>query len=378
MRASQLILRKKLQVVGIMSGTSLDGVDFVLSQIEHTPTGVHTQFLDMASVAFPKKMRESLLLAASHVLKVDALAELHFALGKFYADQLSLVTGKKSWAFDLIGLHGQTVYHRGKSASLQIGDPSFLSAVLKVPVVSDFRSADIAVNGQGAPLAPFFHEVAFGHTGKSVSIHNLGGISNLSLISDGKIISAFDTGPANMPLDLAMQILTKGKSKFDAGGKLARRGEIQSDLVAAFLRHSYFKKTPPKSCGREEFGEAWLKPLIKKYAKSPANVLASLTEAVALSISSAYKKFLPDLPSEIIFCGGGSENLFLIERLRAHLAGVEMVTSLERGWPSQAIEGGAFALLAAIRIWEIPLDLSKSTGASVPASLGKVTDLGIS
>ena len=378
MRASELIQKKKLQVVGIMNGTSLDGVDFVLAQIELTPTGPHIQYLDMTSAPFPKKMRESLLGAVSHQLRVNELAELHFSLGRFYAEKLANFAGKKSWAFDLIGLHGQTVYHHGKVASLQIGEPSFLSAKLKVPVVSDFRPADIAVCGQGAPLAPFFHEVAFGHTGKTVSVNNLGGISNLSFIQDGKVISAFDTGPANMPLDLAVQILTKGRSRFDADGKMAKRGEIQKDLVKAFLKHPYFKKSPPKSCGREEFGEKWLRPLIKKFVKKPDDILASLTEAVAISISQAYLRLLPELPSEIIFCGGGSENKFMIERLKLHLNTVEIVTSAERGWPSQAIEGGAFALLAALRVWEKKLDLLSSTGATSEACLGKLTDLGVS
>jgi anhydro-N-acetylmuramic acid kinase len=376
MRVSKLITQNQIQVVGIMSGTSVDGVDFVLTRVLRKPEGLKVQFVDMASVAFPPPLRMQVLKAADHELTVNALAELHFELGRFYARKLKVIAQKKFWKFDLIGLHGQTVYHKGESATLQIGEPSFLAEALHVPVVSDFRPADIAVGGQGAPLAPAFHQVAFANEGKAFAVHNLGGISNLTFFRHGRMETAFDTGPANMPMDWAVRVLSKGKMRFDPSGKLARKGKVHEPLVAEALQHPYFKKKPPKSCGREEFGEKWLKPILKKYKKlPPADMIASLTEFVARSIARSYREFLSELPIEIILCGGGAKNLSLKERIQSNLPECEVLVTEDRGWPAQAIEGAAFALLASARVWEIPLELEAATGARHPVRLGKVTDL---
>lgn len=359
-----------------MSGTSVDGVDFVLVRASRKASGPRVEYVDQASVKFPAPLREKILRAASHHLKVDELAELHFELGRFYSKKLQEIAQKKIWKFDLIGLHGQTVYHRGKAASLQIGESSFLSALFQVPVIADFRSGDVALGGQGAPLAPYFHRVALGTESGTFAIHNLGGISNLTLIKDGKIIRAFDTGPANMPIDLTVQTLSQGKKNFDAGGRLARKGRVDEKFVELGLSHPYLKKKAPKSCGREEFGEIWLRGLLKKFKKLKAsNLVASITEVVAVSIAQAYQSQLPAAPTEIILCGGGAKNDFLRERLQKLIPGSRLLVTEQRGWPAQAVEGAAFALLAAARVWEIPVDLTASTGAERPALLGKITDV---
>ena len=363
-----------MNVVGIMSGTSLDGVDFVLTKVHRDQMKI--EFSDMASTGFPRTLRERLQAAVDHRLTVDTLAELHFDLGRFYAREFQKIQKKKNWSVELMGLHGQTVYHRGSQATLQIGEPSFLAELTGVPVVADFRPSDIAAGGQGAPLAPLFHAAAFSGSANDFAVHNLGGISNLTLFQNRQITLAFDTGPANMPIDFCMQLRTQGRLKYDVGGKLARKGRINDSLVREGLKHPYFKKKAPKSCGREEFGEKWIKALLKNFKKlEDRDLIASITELVAQSIAGAYLQHVKSLPAEIIFCGGGAKNTFLLERVQAHLPEVNVVTSEQRGWSSQAIEGAAFAFLAAARIWEMRLDYGSSTGASRPIQLGKLVEL---
>lgn len=356
-----------------MNGTSLDGADFVL--VEVNPRDLSCRYLAMQSFAFPAKLKTRLHRAALHRVYVDELARLHHDLGRYYAACFKKLKPAFRTA-GLIGLHGQTVFHEGAVATLQIGEPSYLAAEAGVPVVSDFRAADIALGGQGAPIATFFHERIFGRKGKTVSVHNLGGISNLSLIADGQLQSGFDTGPANMLLDLAVNLHTKGKMQFDRDGRLARRGRVNENLSTEMMKHPYFRQKPPKSCGREEFGELFYRrhrPALQRLRIEDR--LATLTEFVARSIAEAYKKYLPALPQEIIFSGGGARNPFLLERIGAHLPGVKISRTEDYGWPSQSIEGAAFALLAAARMLNRPSNLPRSTGARRMASLGKISQI---
>ncbi|MGE3975864.1 MAG: anhydro-N-acetylmuramic acid kinase [Bdellovibrionales bacterium] len=213
-------MKTSLKVLGIMNGTSLDGVDFVLTHIKKSPLQV--TFSNHTSCTFPPTLREKLKLATRHELKVAELARLHHELGRFYAYQTEKLGLKKKWKFDLIGLHGQTVFHEGGNSTLQIGEPSYLAATTETPVIADFRAADLAVGGQGAPLATFFHLIAFQKFIKQhpVCVHNLGGISNVSYFRKGSVslflnsrkkdIFSFDTGPANMLIDLLAQKLSNG------------------------------------------------------------------------------------------------------------------------------------------------------------------------
>lgn len=374
MRMSRLHARAKLRTIGIMSGTSLDGVDFVLTDVTRSPE-MSVKYRDRAELAFPKELSRRLMSAARHELRVADLAELHFDLGRFYASGLARVLKARRWKADLVGLHGQTVYHRGGHATLQIGEASFLAERSNLPVVSDFRPMDIAFGGEGAPLAPHFHRIAFAKGEASLAVHNLGGISNLTLFRKGRMITAFDTGPANMPLDLCIQRATRGRSRFDRGGRLASKGTVHARLLTRLLAHPYLRKKAPKSCGREEFGERWLTPLLEKSRSLRLeDQLATLAEFIALSIAGSYLSLDGGVPGAIVFCGGGSRNTHLLERIRFHLPEAKVMTSEDLGWPSQAIEGAAFALLAASRVWEIPVDLTRATGASKAALLGKITD----
>lgn len=371
-----LTSKKNLTVLGIMNGTSLDGVDFVFTRIQKNSgkNKVSIAYRGQKSFAFPKALRARLLLAARRELKVDDLSLLHHDLGRFYAECFKKLSSPRK-KIDLIGLHGQTVFHQAPAATFQIGESSYLAALAKVPVISDFRVSDLALGGQGAPIATLFHQVAFG--GRDIiSVHNLGGISNLSLISPRGVELAFDTGPANMLMDLCLQHLTRGKKRFDKDGQLAARGEAHLELVGRLLKHPYFKMKPPKSCGREEFGEIFLNHFLREARPlSLQDKMATLCEFTAWSIVLSYKKFVRKNPARIVFCGGGAKNKNLLQRIRALMPEIEICTTEDLGWPVSSIEGAAFALLAAYRAWGLPSNLPKTTGASRAVSMGKITEV---
>ena len=363
----------KFKCLGIMNGTSLDGADFVLVEIDKK--SLSCRHLQTTSFSFPKKLKARLALAVTHKIYVDQLALLHHELGRYYAQCFNKLSAEFKEVL-LIGLHGQTVFHRGAIATLQIGEPSYLSATAKAIVVSDFRPADIALGGQGAPIATFFHAHIFGRKEKTISIHNLGGISNLSLIKNNKLLQGFDTGPANILIDLAIKIHTKQKKQFDKGGLLARSGRADTKLIKKMLAHSFFKKKPPKSCGREEFGEVFYNHFKKDLRKLKlTDRLATLTDFVAQSIANSYNKFCDELPEEIIFCGGGAHNTFLLQKISENLPNITIKTTREYGWPVESVEGAAFAFLAAARGLSLNSNLPESTGAVRGTSLGKVTQV---
>ncbi len=380
-----------MRIIGVMSGTSMDGVDWVLCEVIKTKTQkINIQYIDMASTKLPKKLKEQLKKAAQHQTSMEELVETHHNLGRNYAQSLKRVLRAKKWRFDAIGLHGQTVYHQGEKknkqrGTLQIGEPSYLRQEFQVPVVYDFRAADIAAGGEGAPLAPLFHKQVFAgyFKNKRVAVHNLGGISNVTYFHvDSKGASsneiAFDTGPANMPIDLAMERLTKGKTTgtkfFDRSGNHARKGQIDEKTLKHLLKERFLKKKPPKSCGREEFGEVFLeKAFAMMKGKNQFDKLCTLTNLTAQSIEQAYRRFLPELPNVVVLCGGGAKNKFLVQRLKELLPEVSFHQVDEYDWPLNAVEGGAFALLAALRLWQIEVDNSRLTGASKSTLLGKIT-----
>ncbi len=365
-----------------MSGTSLDGVDFVLSSWDKNLKG---KFLGQASVDFPKGLRQKLLDCAEGQINIREAAYLHHDLGRFYADSAAKIVKQKRWKIDLVGIHGQTVFHDAPTTTLQIGEPSYIATSLGVPVVADFRVADLAVGGQGAPLATFFHGLILKDHLKhhACTFHNLGGISNVSFFPKntkfnhlhkgpiGGDIVSFDTGPANMLMDAFM---AKKSKSYDENGQLAASGSIHFLLVQKWIRaDKYFHKAPPKSCGREQYGANYLKKLLSSMkGLSREDQAATLTELTAISIAEAYQTYLPDLPKLAVFSGGGTKNSYLMFRIRYHLPTLKIVTSEDLGWPSQAIEGGAFAALAVARMNNMYGHVPQSTGASRPVLLGKI------
>lgn len=364
-------INNKIKCIGIMNGTSLDGVDFVLIEIDNTD--LSCRFISIKSFNFSKPLKQKLLLAVQHKLFVNELALLHHELGRYYSDCYKKLPIEYKTA-QLIGLHGQTVFHKGGVATLQIGESSYLSVESNKPVISDFRVGDIALGGQGAPIATVFHKMIFAKKNKVVSVHNLGGISNLTILENSKLTQGFDTGPANMLIDMAIKIYTREKKQFDKDGKVASEGKVEKKLVKKMMQHSFLKKKPPKSCGREEFGEIFYKKYKKELEKlTLSDRLATLTEFVAESIVLAYQKFVKNKPSEIIFCGGGAKNKYLLQRVQSLMPSTKVTTTSNYGWPEQSIEGAAFAFLAFAKGLALNSNVCEGTGAKRQTSLGKIT-----
>src|SRR6185436_13015318 len=346
---------KPLLVLGIMSGTSIDAVDYAVCEVGLD----RVRLLKHWQAKFPKQLQERLHAAATNQATSYELGQCHHDLGRFYAIGAQRVLREQR--VQLVGLHGQTVFHhpsRKYPATLQLGEAAYLAEALRVPVVSNFRAADIAAGGQGAPLATLFHQIAFGQPGSHVCVNNLGGISNVTSIDwraarKPKLL-AFDTGPANVLIDLAMRRLTGGRRALDRNGDWAARGEARQPLVERWLEHPFFSAPPPKSTGRELFGEPFLNRVWPQLSKlSPLDALATLTEFTARSLALNYRLHLPALPDRVVLAGGGVANRHLVTRVRAHLLALDSQTNIqtsdELGWPVQTVEPAAFALLAYYR-----------------------------
>ncbi len=360
-------------VLGIMNGTSGDGVDYVLSQID-IKKKTTLRFLQHVHKPFDADFHERTKKILLNQTTTYGVGEYHYELGRMYAEHFAKIKFVKKP--QLIGMHGQTVYHRGQHATLQLGEPSFLAQQARVPVIFNFRARDIAAGGHGAPLAPVFHRVLLSEFKKPVAFHNLGGISNLTYYDKKKWL-AFDTGPASTLIDTWIQHKTNGQKLFDDRGAEAARGLPHIDSLKKMLAFEYFEKKAPKSCGREEFNLDFIHAHIeRKFHKLPlADQLATLTELSAQTIFAAYQKFCPSMPAAIYFSGGGLHNDFLMQRLKIHLGAERVLSSEDLGWPTQAIEGGAFALLAFLRWQKKSIDLSTITGGNTKSLLGQICEV---
>jgi anhydro-N-acetylmuramic acid kinase len=363
-------------VLGIMSGTSLDGVDYALCRIG----GAGLALQAFWSARFPKDLQETLRAAARGDLKSHTLAQAHHDLGRFYARHAVSPQAARGQAPELVGLHGQTIFHnpsRRRPATLQLGEPAYLVEHLRVPVISNFRAADMAAGGQGAPLATLFHQHVFARRGQHVCVNNLGGISNVTSLDWRKAarpkVLAFDTGPACVLIDLAMRALSRGKMAMDENGAWAARGSPCEPLLRRWLQHQYFRRKPPKSTGRELFGEPFFKTALRDMRPlAPRDIVATMTEFTARSLALNYRLHLPSTPSRLILSGGGAANPTLVRSITRQFAKteVEVLTSEALGWPVQAIEPAAFALLAHLRAAARPGNLPQTTGARRSALLG--------
>lgn len=365
--------------MGLMSGTSLDGVDGVLADFSGLPSGGRPRILGHASAAFDAPLQAELLAlntAGHNELHRAALAAN--ALVRVYADvvaQLLARTGVAASAVQAIGAHGQTVRHRpgefdGSGYTWQINQPALLVERTGIRVVADFRSRDLAAGGQGAPLAPGFHQALFGQPGVPLAALNLGGIANLSLLqADGGVLG-FDCGPANALMDHWCQQHTG--QPFDAGGAWAASGQVHAPLLAALLDEAYFSKPPPKSTGRDLFNPDWLAKKRTAFAAlPPADVQATLAELTVASTVADLRRFGTDA-TELVVCGGGALNTHLMRRLQAHLPALAVCTSADKGVPPQQVEATGFAWLARQTLLGLPGNLPKATGAQGARVLGAV------
>jgi len=381
------------RVLGIMSGTSLDGVDCALCAI--TPR--RSELLQVWSTPFSLRLRRKLERVARGEATSWELAQAHHDLGRFYAAvavaQPAPSTGSGRGPRqrpELIGLHGQTVFHNPaweQPATLQLGEPSYLAETFRVPVVSNFRAGDLAVGGQGAPLATMFHLRVFGQEGRHVCVNNLGGISNVTSIHWPKggapRVKAFDTGPGNMLIDMLARKLSGSLRALDQDGKRAAAGTPCGALLEAWMQHPFFARRPPKSTGREMFGEKFFEPAwtqMRERQLSPKDMLATVTELTARSLAFNYGKHLGGKPDVVILAGGGSANGHLRGRieaaLRAHYPRVSVAVTEDFGWPRASVEAAAFALLAWLRMRGEPGNVPGTTGAKRAVRLGSVTEVG--
>ena len=369
--------------IGLMSGTSLDGVDGVLADFSNGGMAVRAY----ATAPFPAALRTELL-----ALNTPGDNELHRAalagsgLARIYAevvDRLLADSSTPARAVAAIGAHGQTVRHRpaefdGVGYTLQINNPSLLAELSGIDVIADFRSRDLAAGGQGAPLVPAFHRALFGRDDQAVAVLNIGGISNLSLLpakdaaADGpSSVLGFDCGPGNALMDHWCQRHT-GEA-FDRGGRWAASGQVLPDLLARLHSEPYFAKPPPKSTGRDLFNPTWLAAALGDAAAhaDPADVQATLAEFTASACAADLRRYAGD-SRLLIVCGGGALNDHLLARLRALLPGVAVDTSDAHGLPPLQVEAAAFAWLARCTLRREPGNLASVTGARGARVLGAV------
>ncbi|MCR5885361.1 anhydro-N-acetylmuramic acid kinase [Rhizobacter sp. J219] len=355
---------------GLMSGTSLDGVDGVLA--EFSAAGF-PKVVSHAYRAFPETLREELL-----ALNTSGPDELHRsalasnALAALYIEVVGELLANidiDARAVRAIGSHGQTVRHRpGLGYTWQINNPSLLAERSGIAVVADFRTRDVAAGGQGAPLVAAFHRALFGQAGETRAVLNLGGISNLTALLANGDTTGFDCGPANVLMDL--WCLRHTGQRFDADGAWAAQGAVQPGLLSVLLQEPYFTEPPPKSTGRDLFNVNWLEDRLRTHGPChPVDVQATLCELTAVTCTDAIKTHASDA-NELLVCGGGALNLHLMGRLAHHLPGMAVRPSDAHGLPAQHVEAAAFAWLAYRHAHGLPGNLSAVTGASGPRVLG--------
>ena len=359
--------------IGLMSGTSLDGVDGVAADFTSAQPVVRAH----ASAPFPTALRAELL-----ALNTSGPDELHRAalaangLMRVYAQvvgDLLASSGAEAAAVSAIGAHGQTVRHRpqefdGTGYTLQLCNPALLAELTGITVAADFRSRDVAAGGQGAPLAPFFHQAWFARAGQTVGVLNIGGISNLTLLRGDGTLMGFDCGPGNALMDfMAAQHLGQ---PYDANGAWAASGRVIQPLLDATLADPYFTKLPPKSTGRDLFNTLWLERHLRSFASAqPADIQATLAELTAQACTRDAYRHEPGL-AQLVVCGGGALNGHLMRRLQALLPQASVVSSAERGLPPLQVEATAFAWLARKAMRGEKLELESTTGARGARVLG--------
>jgi anhydro-N-acetylmuramic acid kinase len=407
-RVAKMRLKKTLRVAGLMSGTSADGVDAAIVDIRGREVRV------LAFETYPYRaalQREILRLCRPESARVDEICHYNVVLGEVFAEAVIKLCRKSAIrvdSLDLIGSHGQTIFHNPKGgryagrvvrSTLQIGEPSVIAQRTGITTVADFRPRDMAAGGEGAPLVPYADHILFGDERLCRAVQNIGGIANVTFLParrvcrahllsqkhypKGKVctahptgdILAFDTGPGNMVIDGVMRLITKGGRRYDRGGAMAAKGTVHEKLLAAMLRHPFLRRRPPKSTGREQFGQQyceWLYDTGRKEGLMPEDVAATATAFTAASIASAYRKFLPRMPEEMILCGGGTRNATLVRMLQQRLAGVRIRTTDEFGIDVDAKEAVSFAILAYATIQGVPNNVPRATGASEPVVLGKI------
>jgi anhydro-N-acetylmuramic acid kinase len=388
-------------VAGIMSGTSADGIDVALVRITSTAGAPKIQLRAHRAFPFSPALRRGILAAMAGQSEVQAITtaeigRLNWRLGLAYAEAVQATIAATKIKPALIGCHGQTIYHQGVPApyagrriacTWQLGEPALIAAATGLPVVSNFRPADMAAGGQGAPLVPLLDFVLFAHPTRARVLQNIGGIGNLTVIPAGAAqdnVIAFDTGPGNMIIDALMQQLFQ--KPYDRDGRIAATGKILASVIDVALKEKFFRQPPPKSAGREQYGELYAARFLEACRKHsppknfrPEDAVATATAFTVATIADAIERWVLPLTDptryiDYIVSGGGARNATLLAQLRDRLPGNATLSTIdEQGLPAQAKEAAAFALLA----WQTwnhqPGNIPSATGAKRPAILGSIT-----
>jgi anhydro-N-acetylmuramic acid kinase len=363
--------------LGLMSGTSCDGVSVALAQYANGGGSPGVRVLAHRTVPYSATLLSELRRAEA--LNARQLSRLNMVLGEWFARAALGLLRRARVApsrVTVVGSHGHPVYHGPRDrvpSTLQIGEPAVIAERTGIPVVAQFRMRDVAAGGEGAPLVPAFDEACFGG-GPVRALQNIGGIANVTVVGRGIRTIAFDTGPGNGLMDLVVQRASRGRLAYDAGGRLAAGGRVNEPALKMLLRHPYFRRPPPKSTGRETFNEALLERVFGSHVRrAPHDVLATLNALTALSIVEGIRRFVPQRPTELIVSGGGARNQTLIRHLARLFAPIP-VRRIERyGIPAQAKEPVAFAWLALRAVQGRPNHLPHTTGARHACLLGSMT-----
>lgn len=390
-----------MRVLGLMSGTSADGIDVALVRISGQPPKLNARLENFLTVPYPAGVRSAILRLASGVAAgAGELSQMNFLLGELFAEAALAALkrfGVSPSRVNLIGSHGQTIYHQGEPSrflgkavrsTFQLGEPAVIAARTRISVIADFRPADLAAGGQGAPLVPFVDYLLYRHPKRARVALNIGGIANVTVIprdAQPGQVRAFDTGPGNMVVDALVRRLTRGREAFDRNARMAARGRLLPDLLAELLKHPYFRQPPPKSSGQEQFGAAFADRIVSWGRRNRAraeDLVRTATLLTPLSILDAWHHWIaPQLgqraPVDVIVSGGGTHNPLMMGQLAAGLQAsqgppVRLLSSGEFGVPEDAKEAFAFAVLAYESFHGRAANLPAATGARRAAVLGKL------
>ncbi len=390
-KLNEIAHRKVRIAIGLMSGTSADGVSAVLVKISGSWIETKFKIIEHETYPYPKELRKRIFeLFNPETSTVDKICVMNFILGKVFAEaarKIAEKAGLKLSEIDFIASHGQTIHHIPREfevagyktrSTLQIGEPSIIAAETGVLTIADFRPKDIAVGGEGAPISAYVDYIIFRSNDKSRAVQNIGGIANVTYIprkAEINDIIAFDTGPGNSLIDAVVKHVTKGKLSYDINGEIAAKGRVNNELLNWLLEHPYYKRKPPKTTGREEFGEKYALRIIEKARKlgiEDQDLIATVTMLTAKTIAESYKTFLPEIPEEIIIGGGGAYNRTLIEMLKRELKGIKILLHEDFGIPSQAKEPLVMVILGNEVLNLHFNNIPRATGASRTAVLGKI------
>ncbi len=370
-----------MDVAGMISGTSADGIDVALVEISGSGWSARPRVKKFATVRYPRRVRQAILEASNATsISVAEISQLNFLVGELFAAALLRVCGRRKP--DLIGSHGQTIFHQGRTirsrtawaiaSTMQIGEPAVIAVRTGVTTVGDFRVADMAAGGEGAPLVPFLDYILCRHARRSRVALNIGGIANVTVIPAGagpENVTAFDTGPGNMVMDALVERFTKGRRKYDRGGAWAARGRVNEGVLKKLMGDPYFRRRPPKTAGREQYGREFVESLLK-LGLSEEDLLATTTALAADTIAQSILRF-GGAPDDLLVSGGGVHNGLLMRRLSAALQGVRFLRAEDFGIPGDAKEAVLFALLAYETFHRRPGNIPAATGARGPVVLGK-------